>query len=128
MPSSYRYKPANNLADLSKEARAVGRRSMAEFLLSPDVLRPVMQATKDIEDAAADLTRAEDLVDTGEFVDSFTSFVGDYMVIDGNPRVTGRVANDSAHAAALEFGNSQVAAHHVLARAGQPFHSEKGPA
>ena len=47
-----RYKPANTIADLSDEAKKLGRQSMAEFLLSPQVAKPTFQAAQDVRTAA----------------------------------------------------------------------------
>lgn len=124
----WRYRPANSSASLSPEARALGRKAMDAFLLSPQMQKPVTEATKDVEGAARALTVAIGAVDTGDFLDSFDSGPADPIVISGNPRVAGRVTNDSDHAAAVEYGNSAVGAgRRVLGRAAQPWHTEKRP-
>ena len=125
--SGFRYRPANSKASLSPEARKIGRESMKEFLLSPQLQEPVSKATEDIADAAKALAVADGLVDSGEYSEGFEGQVGAPIVIAGNRRVAGRVVNDAAHSAALEWGNSRATGHHVLGRAGQPFHSEKRP-
>lgn len=120
------YRPANTLNDLAPEVAATGRQSMAEFLLSPQVQRPVSQATEDVAEAARALTVAVGAVDTGDFVSKFDAQVGKPMVVAGNPRVTGRVVNDSDHAAAVEFGNSRVGeGRRILGNAAQPWHTPK---
>lgn len=130
MPRAWRYRPANTQRDLSPEARKLGRRAMDDFLLSPQVLRPTIEAANDVADAARELTVAEGHVDTGDFVSKFDVGVGEIMTIDGNPRVTARVHNDSAHAAAVEFLSPNKGGHgfRILGRAAQPWHSPKGPA
>jgi hypothetical protein len=127
MAKAWRYKPANRRSDLPKEARALGRRAMDDFLLSPQLLKPVMAATKDIKDAAEALTVAEGKVKSGDFLRGFDSAVGEIVEVSGNPRVTGRVFNDSEHAAAVELGNQRAGqGSHILLRAGQPWHTRKG--
>jgi hypothetical protein len=121
-----RYKAANTRADLSEEARALGRGSMTELLLSPQVMKPVFQAAQDIREAAQALALAE-AVHTGEYADSFTVEPQAPIIIDGNPRVAFRVVNDDEAAAPVEFGNVRIGpGKRILGRAGQPWHVPKG--
>lgn len=124
--TGWRYAPANTLADLSPAAREQGRKSMAEFLLSPQIAAPVMAATADIRDAAQHLAEVE-AYDTGAFSRGFDVEAGEPIVIDGNPRVSGRVVNSDPAAAPLEFGNVHTPPRRILGRAGAPWHSEKKP-
>ena len=130
MAGTFRYKPANTVADLSDQARGLGRQSMAEFLVSPQVQRPVSAAAKDISEAARDLALAE-ATRTGSFANAFESGVGGIMVVAGNPRVTAQVSNSDPAAMANEYGGrgalgSNVPERRILGRAAQPWHTAKG--
>ena len=143
MASTYRYKPAHTMADLSAPALAAGHQSMAEFLLSPQLMKPVLKAAADIADDARAIIVAE-AYDTGALLESVNSGPAEPMVFNGNPRVAAAVTMhggiyrrakdpESSVGAVVEFGNSQTRgkgpAQQVrpLWRAGQPYHSPKGP-
>lgn len=128
MASTARYRPANTMADLSAEARALGRQSMAEFLVSPQVAKPAFQAAQDVRADAAQLATRE-AFETGEYADSFGVVAIPPVVIDGNPRSAFRVYNDDEAAPAVEYGNQRVGpGKRILRRAGEPYHSPKRPA
>lgn len=133
-----RYQAANTIADLSPEARKLGRGSMAEFLLSPQVQDAATDVGKEIANDLRD-SIAQHFDATNTLGESVESHAGEPMVIKGNPRATAQVSydggvypgarqEDSTKAAVVEFGNSVNRDYHLLREAGQPYHTEKGPA
>lgn len=133
-----RYRPANTMASLSPEARQLGRKSMAEFLLSPEIQDVATDVGKVIADDLRD-SIAQHFDATNTLGESVESHAGEPMVIEGNPRATAQVSydggvypgarqEDSTKAAVVEFGNSVNKGYHLLREAGQPYHTEKGPA
>ena len=66
-----RYRPANSVASLSPEARQLGRGSMAEFLLSPEVQKVSVDAAAEIADNLRDGLR--DNFSSGKLLDSVES-------------------------------------------------------
>jgi len=122
------YVPANTRRDLPAGSRF---RAMDDFLLSRQLHKPVLEAAEDVASEARALAIEGGMVDSGDFVSSFDVEAGPVLTVSDpfpNPRVTGRVTNDSDHAAAVEWGNAQTKGqgHRVLGRAGEKFHTPKG--
>lgn len=123
----WRYKPANTSRDLAPEARAVGRKAMDAFLVSPQMQKPTDEAAADVADAARTLAGII-AYDTGSYSESFESGPAAPVEVAGNVRVSARVTNDDDAAPAVEFGNSKVGpGKRVLLSAAQPWHTEKRP-
>jgi hypothetical protein len=99
---------------------------MAEFLLSPQLAKPVLQATHDIRDACEAIVLAE-ATDTGNLASSFEVHPTAPIVMAGNPRVAFRVENSDPAAAPNEFGNKRTVGRRLMKRASAPWHSKKKP-
>lgn len=110
MPVQSRYVPDN--------------KSMARFLMTTDVGTPAVREAEKIK-AKAIATAPFDAVrndDAPHYVDSFEVKRTVVTISDGghaNPRQSAEVSNESAHAAAVEFGNKANGGRgqHVLRRA-----------
>lgn len=126
------------MASLSPEARQLGRKSMAEFLLSPQVQDVSVDVAKEIADNLREsITQHFDATET--LSESVDAAPGEPISIDGNPRAVATVSyngglyprarqEDSSKAAVVEFGNSVNRGYHLLREAGEPYNTEKGPA
>lgn len=127
------YQPTNTRRDLPRVPASQKRRAMDEFLVSPELQDVVLEAAADMEADAREIAVSEGLVSSGEYVSKFEHKAGPIVEIsDGdfpNPRVSAEVSNESKHAAAVEFGNSQVGeGHRVLGKVAAKYDNPKGGA
>lgn len=127
------YQPTNTRRDLPPVPAAQKRRALDEFLLSEELQGTLMDAAEDMSRDAAELAASEGIVESGDYVSSFEARRGVIVEVnDGdfaNPRVSADVLNTSAHAAAVEYGNSRVGAgHRILGKIAAKYDNPKGGA
>jgi len=112
---------------LGKVSYRPNHKSMAAFLLSPQVKRVADAAAKDIAADAAAAERARpkrSRRSTGELANSY---VTDSIISKGardnlGPRHAGAVGNTQPYAPGIELGEGPFTGEHVLERAASPYH------
>lgn len=125
------YQPTNTRRDLPRIPGAQRRLPMEDYLLSDQLQDVLMTAGRDMVEDAEQLTVAEGVIESGEYLTSFEARRGDIVEVnDGefaNPRVSTDVLNTAATAAAIEYGNSQVGeGHRILGKIAAQYDNPKG--
>lgn len=102
----------------------MNRAGVRAYLLSPTVSRVAQDVAKDAKtyaESIAPVGTPPDDKHPGEYASRFRVFPSS-VVVDGEPRVSAKLANTSGHAAAVEWGYSgsssspTSSAHRVLGR------------
>lgn len=102
-----------------------GPKGLGGFLLSAQLLKPVLEVAHDIaEDAKENSPRSEG--DGPHMADQFKVTPGAVITVAGNPRVSAEVTNDDPAAAPNEFGGSRNKPRRMLGRAGAKYGDHHG--
>lgn len=121
------YTPANSTPQINaaRAARGVGptsRQAMDALLMSPQILKPTLEAAQAIMEIAEGIARVEAYY-TGAYSRAFGIASAPPTVAEGGPRVTVRVVNTNEAAAAIEFGNRTFGpGRRIMQRAGATHH------
>jgi hypothetical protein len=98
-------------------------KGFAEFMVSPQVEKPVVAVAEAIKVEAIDGTP----VKTGALADGYEVNVIAPIVVNGTPRASAEVRNSDPAAAPQEFGNKHVKGHRMLGKAASRFGDQRGP-